>query len=549
MMIFTLVLFLQLNKTSSYVNVPTVPEYDMAGIWGGGLVFSMPMFTNDPNPNDSVYPDNNAFNMVFRYGFGKGEVSLSMFSPNTYSLSGKYLFKKADGNKPAFYVGIDNISYNPYLSSVGMGKQAGSVEEKGYGQQASGRIPELFSLYVAMQETFKPVDFVIGLGRGEYVGNSWRSHYFNTDLFILGDDYATRKPSAWVVGLFLGGSVKIPGGVALMVEMSGRDAAIGIKQTNKFFTATFAINKVEYFGSFRPYSPRLTFGVEANNRLIREGTKYGTLECVIQDMTTKELMPNSVVDIKEMNKRYRSTGGTFNLGVPVGNYTVTISKPDYVDYVAKISIKTGIKTKLVFNLMKTEEAMRREAAAVEREKSIKNALQQGTIYFTEGNLAESKKSFDLVISLDPENAEAKDYLAKIETRRAELITAYATEARTRAQAKDYTKAIEFWQKVLKLDANNAEAKVAVADLQKQLKIVKPTTKPITPTTKPPVAVKKPTKEEVEALYNKGINYFTAEKYDDALKAFNQVLALDPGHSGAKNYKKRTEARIKALKGG
>jgi tetratricopeptide (TPR) repeat protein len=130
-----------------------------------------------------------------------------------------------------------------------------------------------------------------------------------------------------------------------------------------------------------------------------------------------------------------------------------------------------------------------------------------------------------------------------------LITAYATEARTRAQAKDYTKAVEFWQKVLKLDPNNAEAKVAVADLQKQLKIVKPTTKPTTTGTKPPVAVKKPTKEEVEALYNKGINYFTAEKYDDALKVFNQVLALDPAHSGSKNYKKRTEARIKALKGG
>lgn len=549
MMVLSLILFAQLNRTSSYVNVPTIPDYDLAGMWGGGLVFSMPMYTSDPNPNDSIYPDTKAFNMFFRYGFGKGEVSLSMFSPNAWSLSGKYLIKKADGSKPAFFVGIDNISYNPYLSSVGMSKNAGSVEEKGYTRSEAGRIPELFSLYIAMQETFKPIDFVIGLGRGQYVGNSWRSHYFNTDLFILGDEYATRPPSAWVIGLFMGGSIKIPGGIALMMEMSGRDAALGIRQTNKYFTATFAINKVEYFGSFRPYSPRLTFGVEANNKYASEGPKYGTMECVIQDMTTKQLMPNSVVDIKEMNKRYRSTGGTFNLGVPAGNYTVTISKPDYVDYVAKVAIKQGVKTKLVFNLKKTEEAIRREAAAVEREKSIKNGIGQGTIYYTEGNLVEAKKSFDLVISLDPENAEAKDYLVKIENRRAELIAAYVAEARSRTQAKNLSKAIESWQNVLKLDPNYAEAKTAIADLQKQISVVKPPTKPPTkPPVTPPVA-KKPTKEEIDALYNKGIGYFTAEKYDDALKAFNQVIALDPAHSGAKNYKKRTEARIKALKGG
>jgi len=548
-MIFSLLFFLQLNKTTSYVDVPTVPEYNLPGIWGVGLTFGMPMYTNDPNPTDSIFADSKAFNMVFRYGFGKGEVALSMFSPSAYSLCGKYVFKKADGSKPAFFCGMDNLSYNPYLSSVGMGKNAGSVEEKGYSQVPAGRIWELFSIYFAMQETVKPIDFVIGLGRGRFVGNSWRSHYFNTDLFVLGSEYQTREPSVWVIGLFMGGSIKLPGGVSLLMEMTGRDAALGIKYASKFFTGTFAINKVEYFGCARPYSPRLLLGVEMTNRALREGPSYGSIECMIQDMTTKQLMPNSVIDIKEMNKRYRSTGGTFNLSVPVGNYTITVSRPDYVDYVANIVIKKGTKTKLVFNLKKTEEVLRREAAAVEREKSIKNGIQQGTIYFTEGNLVEAKKTFDLVVSLDPDNAEAKSYLSKIEARRAELIAAYAAEARSRTQAKNLAKAIESWQNVLKLDPANAEAKTAIASLQKQISAVKPPTKPPVTPTKPPVTPTKPTVAEIEALYNKGINYFTAEKYDDALKSFNQVLALDPAHAGAKNYKKRTEARIKALKGG
>jgi hypothetical protein len=51
------------------------------------------------------------------------------------------------------------------------------------------------------------------------------------------------------------------------------------------------------------------------------------------------------------------------------------------------------------------------------------------------------------------------------------------------------------------------------------------------------------------LYKKGVTNFTAEKYSDALKIFNQVLAYNPNHTGAKDYKKRTEARLKVLRGG
>ncbi len=552
MIFIYLSLFMQLNKTSSYIDVPKMPVYNVNGMFGVGLSLSFPMYTDDPNPNDDQHPDKTAFNMVFHYGLSKGEVSLSMFSLSTFSLSGKYVLAKEQNGKPGWFIGMDNVSYYTNLSSFGGGgKDKGSLEEFNYAEHTTGRPWELFSFYGAMQKTLKPVNFVIGLGRGRYVGYGWRSHIFNTDLLVLGSDYATGKHSFWAIGLFAGGSISFPGGVSLMVDMNGRDAAFGIQQTNKYVTLTLALNKVEYLGNFRPWSPRWTFGLEGNNRFILEGQKYGTMECVIQDMTSKALLANSVIDIKETNKRYRSIGGTFNLSLPVSTYTITVSKPDYVDYIAKITIKDGVKSKLVFNLKKTEEALRREAAAVEREKSIKNGLQQGTIYFSEGNLEEALKSFNLVLSLDPDNADAKTYLANIEKRRVELIASYSAEAKSRTLSKDYVKAIEFWQKVLKLDPANAEAKTAVDALQKQVAVVKPKPKPTTPTVKPkpPTTPTKPTKEEIDALYNKGINFFTAEKYDDALKAFNQVLALDPAHAGAKNYKKRTEARIKALKGG
>jgi len=201
----------------------------------------------------------------------------------------------------------------------------------------------------------------------------------------------------------------------------------------------------------------------------------------------------------------------------------------------------------VFKLKKTEEALREETAQQEKEQNIRNYMEQGKIYFSEDNLDEATAAFTMVLSLDPEYQEAKDFLDKIDPRRAELIAEYTEEAKSRTEANDFTKAIESWQKVLELDAKNAEAKDAIAKLQDRITAAKKP-KPTKPT-QPQPTKPKATKEEIEALYKKGVSYFTAENYDAALKLFKQIIALDPNHTGAKEYKKRTEARIKILNEG
>jgi tetratricopeptide (TPR) repeat protein len=385
-------------------------------------------------------------------------------------------------------------------------------------------------------------NFVIGIGRGRFVGYGDRSHYFNTDIFILGSDFKRPEHSAWAVGMFFGGSLKFAGGLELVAEMDGRDANIGMKYRHQYFTTTLAIAKFEQMPWWNspPYSPRIALSVEADNHASLAAPKVGKIECIAQDFTTKQLLPNSIVDIKEINKRYKALSGTFSVSLPAANYTITVSRPGYIDYIAKIIVKPGVKSKLIFNLKKTEEALKKEASL----QAMQTYIQQGKIYFSEGNLSMAKESFTKALAIDPNNTEAKNYLVNIENRRNELIASYANEAKQKEKAKDITKAIQFWQKVLELDPTNVEAKTAIADLQKKKQ---PEKKPVTET-KPPVA-KKATKEEIDALYNKGVSYFTAEKYDEALKVFNQVIALDPAHKGAKDYKKRTEARIKALKGG
>jgi hypothetical protein len=542
MILLAFLLFTELSRTSGFIDIPTAPQDEMAGVLSIGATYSLPVFSNDPYPYDEIDAEPNDFDIFLKYGFNRGEVALSMFTPNTYVLSAKYLVIQEKEVIPALFIGVDDISYSQHISTLGRGDTVGFLEEQGYALYGGGRPPELFSGYVAVQKSFSPyVNLVFGFGRGRFVGYGPRSHIFNTDLFVLGDGYDSGDHSGWAFGIFLGGSIKLPIGVELIMEMDGRDANTGIKYNHKYFTTTFAISKVEQFFGSKPFSPRYTFGLEINNRFMTEKPKIGTIECIVQDITSKELLNNSTVEIKELNKKYTAVGGTFSVTLSAGNYTVFVSKSDYNDYTSIVSVKPGIKSKLVFNLSKTDEALRRETALREKEQSIKMYLEQGKIYFFENQLDPAKIAFEMVLSLAPENSEAQEFIAQIEPKRAQLIAAYVAEAQSRTKNNELAKAIEYWQKVLTLDTDNTEAKRSIADLQARIAAAK---KPPAPT-----EPKKITQAEIEALYKKGVSYFTAEKYDQALTIFKQVLTHDPNHAGAKDYKSRTEARLKVLGGG
>ena len=544
-----LIVFSYLASTSGFINIPTVSQYDFPGMWGGGFAFSRPFYTDDTDLNNGLEPEPSDYNIFLRYGFAaRGEIALSMYTPNTYALAVSYTIKK-EGNGPAFFCGVDNITYSKHVSSLGRGDTVGFLEEKGYLTTGGGRPPELFSIYLGMQKSFGELfNVVLGLGRGRFVGYGERSHVLNSDFFVLGDDYKIEEHSSWAFGLFFGASLRFPFGLEFTGEIDGRDASVGIRYHNKYVTPTLAITKVEQFGDRRPFSPRIALGIEATNRFILDKPKLGTIEVVIQDVSSQELLANAVVEVTEINKRYFASGGTFSVSLKAGNYTMIVTKPDYVDYVAKVNIKPDARSKLVFNLHKTEQALHLEAATREKENNIRTHLEQGRMYLSENNLTQAKAAFETVLALDPENQEALQSLNTVETRRVQLIDYYISEAKKSGQAKEYTRAIELWQKVLALDPENTIAANAIANLRKQQTPVSKS--PAQPPKKPAEPAKRQVSQaEIEAMYKKGVSFFANDRYDEALKVFKQVLALDPNHVGAKDYKERTEARIAVLKGG
>lgn len=537
-----------LAGTSGFINIPTVTQYDIPGLLGVGFSYSLTMFSDDPDPTDDLDPDPSDYNMFLRYGLlGRGEVALSMYTTNTYALSLSYTVLK-EGSGPALFIGIDNITYAKYVSSLGQGDTVGFLEEIGYATLPGGRPPEMFSAYLGVQKNFGNIfNVVVGLGRGRFVGYGERSHIFNTDLFVLGDEYLTEEHSSWAFGLFFGASLRFPFGLELSAEMDGRDASVGMKYYNKYVTPVFAITKMEYFGDYRPFSPRIAMGLEATTRFMHDKPKFGTIECVVQDNITKRLIAGAAVEITELNKTYNAPEGSFSIGLQAGNYTLNVTKPDYVNYVAKISVKPDVRSKLVFNLQKTPAAMQREAALYERATAIQTHLEQGKIYYNEGNIAQAKAAFETVLSLDPDNTEAQDYLNRVEVRRTQLINSYSADAQQASQAKNHARAIQLWQAVLALDPGNTAARQGIAAAQQAITAGKPAEKPPAKPAEP--AKPRMSEAQIEGLYRHGVTLFTSERYDEALNVFKQVLALNPNHVGAKEYKRRTEARLKILGGG
>lgn len=278
------------------------------------------------------------------------------------------------------------------------------------------------------------------------------------------------------------------------------------------------------------------------NQTPYKGQNVGAIECIIQDIITRESLPDAIIKIQETNEKYTAVGETFTITLPPGDYTITTTKPDYVDCIIKVSVKLGVKSKLIFNMEKIEETLKKETELLEKETNINKYFEQAVVYYTEDKLDDAEITFKMVLSLAPDHEETKEYLTKIEIRRVELIAVYSNEAKLKAQTDYLEIAIEYWQKVLDIDPENSEAQDAIDSLQIRITTAKKPTKSKQPANKPITIT-----AEIDTLFNKGVSYFTEEKYDDALKMFRHVLALNPNHASAQDYKNRTVARIKALK--
>lgn len=478
------------------------------------------------------------------------EVSAYMLTSKDYAVS--IAFKMADENGaiPALGLGIQDITGNQWVSSLGSGDTTGFSDDVDY-LAVSMRNPERFSAYLVATKTLgRAGEYTLGIGRGRFVGYGPRSQAFNSDMFFGGGrDTANQHLDA--VGLFMGGKIEVVPGFYMLGEFDGRDVNAGLTYEHPLFSVHLAVTHLEQIDEYLAHHARLAMGVSANSSVIRMAPSPGILAGSVTDEAsgTPLVARVSLVGTGKPSIRTEGGAGIFAIHIEPGTYVVRVVAQGYKWKQASVRVLSGRTTTL--NIVLTPKI---PPAVV---KEIKMRLNDGYNYYLAGNYRRALSEWNRVLQLDPRNKKAKNYLNTVGQKVAGLIASLRASALTYQGQGKLQSAVNRWNEVLGLDPVNEEAKTSIASLKARLAAIAkrkpperkpPKKKP--PKKKPPKKppAKKISKAEIEAMYKSGVSLYLAGKYKQAIGKFQQVLKADSGHSGAKSYLQKARARLKAIEG-
>ncbi len=521
------------NRTTGLIDIPTAERLETNVV----RVMTNTTFAL----GDDEYPVYLDFGVG--YGLlGQGEVALNAYTSKDYSIHLAWKLRNEEGWVPALGVGVQELTYRKWVSSVGQGVTTGFPDDVSY-LKNGGRPSERFSAYVVATKDFYPLgSYTLGVGRGRFVGYGPRSHWFNTDNLFRADYRDTTDPiSDLALGLFMGARWELYPGLFLMLEYDGRDANTGVRFESKYFDLSFALTHLEQITGSPRLNPRVAVGLSGNNSWLYELPDEGTLWGRVVDAETNIPLSARISFPGTAITSVETTGeGQFSVELPAGAYVVRASKDGYYWKQAKVTVSPGKRVRCSFTLR-----AKPSPEELERSRLIEEHLNRGKAHLAEGELLDAASEWEAALSLDPDCAEARSMLSRVR-RLIELeVGAHRTKALGHASRGELSKAISEWEVVLNLDPGNREATSQIRELKAKLAAPK---RP--PPKRPPVKPPKPkvSPEEIAKIFNRGVSLFLAEEYEDALKAFKEVLDLDPKHEEARKYKEKTEARLKVLRG-
>ena len=151
---------------------------------------------------------------------------------------------------------------------------------------------------------------------------------------------------------------------------------------------------------------------------------------------------------------------------------------------------------------------------------VKKLYDRAVRFYENQQWQQSLAVVDSLLAVHPDHGDAKSLQEQIISRidAGQLLEAAKSEYLTG----QYLEALEKFNQVLLKDADNADALELREQCQNRLN------------------------EQVEDHYTRGIQFYTEEKYRQAIDEWNLVLQINPYHSGALEYRKRAEERIEAL---
>ncbi|MBN2620735.1 PorV/PorQ family protein [candidate division WOR-3 bacterium] len=216
---------------------------------------------------------------------------------------------------------------------------------------------------------------------------------------------------------------------------------------------------------------------------------------------------------------------------------------------------------------------------VQHEQTVQNKiarhLEQGLSYYGKGQFKEAIGEWNKIIILDPVHQEAQAYISKARTQITQVVNKHLSNAQSLMKQQKWMEAYRAVNEVLSLDPQNQDARTKLAAIQTQLRdlSIRHTQDGIqyykrgeyadaetefkmalyyessNVTAKNYLEKMKPQGKpvsggDVKELYMKGVNAYTQEKYQLAIQYWKRVLEIDPNHTNAQRNIKRAEEKLK-----
>lgn len=167
-----------------------------------------------------------------------------------------------------------------------------------------------------------------------------------------------------------------------------------------------------------------------------------------------------------------------------------------------------------------EAAAYRQRLAEARRTRIEGLMRNAMSLFDARLWQRAVEAFERVLDLDPANkfaiSKRNEALSMIN-----LKDLYEQGERYYNRGQ-FLQAMELFDRVLARDPNHAEAKRYLDNAQRQLNLV------------------------IEQHFNRGLSHYANEDYDNAIKEWDRVLALNPDHAQSRQYREQARQKLEAL---
>lgn len=158
-------------------------------------------------------------------------------------------------------------------------------------------------------------------------------------------------------------------------------------------------------------------------------------------------------------------------------------------------------------------------------------------FYKNGKYTEAKALWDSILVQEPENKMIKNILSEVDQKRQKLMQAadqFINQGKWDQAIGSLTNAIKITPGNQNLVEKLRIAEKKYQDEQDSIKVSQSAAK------------KNSNQEEINELFNKGLDYYMSKDYKKALELWNKILVIDPENFRAKTYVNNLESKLKKL---